>query len=166
MSFPFKFPSRWCVDLVEGKSVDEHGSDEMWRCSACGAEFKPSPPDYSCPKCRSNATASLDYRDRLDNAQRRAMEERRRKQELEEPERRCPECGTAMRVGYLVERNPLIEDIVLGREIYWSPDRSSEVALNAHVCPSCGLVRLYARKLEADRNTILKAPTRKTKVKS
>ena len=102
MSFPIKLPSRWYVDLVEGKSEDEQG------------------------------------------------------------ERQCPDCGTAMRVGYLVERNPLIEDIVLGREIYWSPDRSSEVALNAHVCPGCGLVRLYARKLEADRNTILKAPTRKT----
>ena len=90
------------------------------------------------------------------------MEERQLRHELEEPERRCPECGTAMRVGYLVERNPLIEDIVLGREIYWSPDRSSEVVLNAHVCPSCGLVRLHARKLGADRNTILKAPNRKT----
>ena len=80
-----------------------------------------------------------------------------------EAERRCPECGTAMRVGYLVERDPLIEAFVLGREIYWSPDRSSEVALNAYACPSCGYVCLYVRKLEADRNTILKASTARWK---
>ena len=91
------------------------------------------------------------------------MEERRRKQALEEPERRCPECGTAMRVGYLKERDPLIESIVLGREIYWSPDRSSEVALNAYACPGCGHVCLYVRRLEADRNTILKASTARWK---
>ena len=144
--------------LVDDRGEDESNS-EMWRCSACNALFKPNPPDYSCPKCSSNATAPLDYRERFESAQSRTIEERRRKME---PETRCPECGTAMRVGYLVERNPLMENIVLGREIYWSPDRSSEVALNAHVCPSCGLVNLYARKLEADRNTILKAPTRKT----
>jgi hypothetical protein len=148
--------------LVEGQSEEEQGPDKMWRCSTCGAEFKPSPTDYSCPKCQSNATASLHYRDRLENAQRRSLEERRRRQELEEPERRCPECGTTMRVGYLVERDPIIEAIVLGREIYWSPDRSSEVALNAHVCPSCSHVSLYVRKLEANKSTILKAPTRKT----
>jgi Zn finger protein HypA/HybF involved in hydrogenase expression len=147
---------------MEGKSVDEQGSDKMWRCSACGAEFKPNPPDYSCPKCRSNATTSLGYRDRLEYAQRRVIEERQRKHEQEEPERRCPECGTTMRVGYLVERDPIIEAAVLGTEIYWSPDRSSEVALNAHVCPSCGKVSLYVRKLEANKSAILKAHTRKT----
>ena len=84
------------------------------------------------------------------------------KSEDEQGERQCPDCGTTMRVGYLVERDPLIEAIVLGREIYWSPDRSSEVAINAHVCPSCGHVSLYDRKLEANNSTILKAPTRKT----
>jgi len=89
------------------------------------------------------------------------MEEKRRKEALE-LERFCPECGTAMRVGYLVERDPLIEALVLGREIYWSPDRASEVALNAYACPGCGRVCLYMRKLEADRDTILKASTKKT----
>jgi len=91
------------------------------------------------------------------------MEERQRKHELNVPERRCPECGTTMKVGYLVERDPLIEAIVLGREIYWSPDRSSEVAMKAYVCPSCGRVSLYVN-LEDNKSTILKAPTGKTTV--
>jgi predicted RNA-binding Zn-ribbon protein involved in translation (DUF1610 family) len=145
--------------LVEGKIEDEQDLDKMWRCSACGAEFEPDPPDYSCPVCRSNATAPLDNRERFESARRRVMEEKQRNMG---PERPCPECGTTMRVGYLVERDPLLEAMVLGREIYWSPDRSSEVTLNAYACPGCGHVCLYARKLEADKNTILKAPTKKT----
>jgi predicted RNA-binding Zn-ribbon protein involved in translation (DUF1610 family) len=145
--------------LVEGKIEDEQDLDKMWRCSACGAEFEPSPPDYSCPKCRSNSTAPLDNRERFEKSRRRIMEEKQRNMG---PERPCPECGTAMRMGYLVERDPLLEAMVLGREIYWSPDRSSEVILNACACPGCGRVCLYVRKLEADRDKILKAPTRKT----
>ena len=138
--------------------IGERGSGKIWRCSVCGAEFKPAPPDYSCPVCRSNATAPSDYRDRFDSARRRIMEEKRRNMG---PERPCPECGTAMRLGYLVERDPLLEAAVLGKEIYWSPDRSSEVTLNACACPGCGRVCLYVRKLEVNRDTILKAPTRK-----
>jgi hypothetical protein len=78
------------------------------------------------------------------------------------PERPYLECGTAMRMGYLVERDTFLEAAVLVRDIYWSPDRSSEVTLNACACPDCGRVCLYMRKLEANRDKILKAPTRKT----
>ena len=145
--------------MIEGKREDGQDSDKMWRCSSCDATFKPNPPDYSCPKCQSNATVPLDYRDRFERTQKRIMEEKQRKME---PERRCPECGTVMSVGYLVERNPLVELIVLGKEIYWSPDHASEVALNAYACSGCGHVSLHVRKLDADRNSILKAPTRKT----
>jgi len=149
--------------LVEGQNKEKQCPDKVWKCSACGAEFRPSPPDYSCPTCGSNATVSLDYRDRLENRQRRDIEERQCKHELNVPEKRCPECGTTMKVGYLVERDPIIEAIVLGREIYWSPDRSSETALNAYVCPSCGRVSLYA-KLETSKSPILNASKRKAPV--
>jgi len=145
--------------MIEGKREDGQDSDKMWRCSSCDTTFKPNPPDYSCPKCRSNATAPLDYRDRFERTQKRIMEG---KQRTMEPERRCPECGTAMSAGYLVERESIIEAMILGKEIYWSPDRSSEVPLNAYACSGCGHVSLYVRNLEADRNSILKAPTRKT----
>lgn len=155
--------------MVEDKIEDEQGPDKMWKCSACGAEFKPSPPDYSCPKCRSNSTAPLDYRDRLDSARRQSLEERRRKKALEEKEaeRFCPECGTAMRLGFLVERNTPLQIITLGEGVYWTPDEGgligTRVGLKSYACPECGYVTLYVRRLDQDRNTILQAPTRTRK---
>lgn len=143
--------------MVEGIIEDEQGSDRMWRCSACGAEFKPNPPDYSCPKCRSNATAPLDYRDRLDS-------ERRIKEDEMEAERLCPECGTVMRLGFLVERNTPLSILTLGEGVYWTPYEEgligTRVALKSYACPECGYVTLYVRRLDQDRNTILKASTR------
>jgi DNA-directed RNA polymerase subunit RPC12/RpoP len=139
--------------------MDEQGPDKMWRCSTCGEEFKPSPPDYSCPKCRSNATAPLDYRDRLDS-ERRIIEE-----EMEmEAERLCPECRTAMRLGFLVERDSPLSFTTLGEGVYWTPCEEgligTRVALKSYACPECGYVTLHLRRLDQDRNTILKAPTR------
>jgi len=76
--------------------------------SACNALFKPNPPDYSCSKCHSNATASFAARNRLKHERGRVMEEKHRLKALEEmrSEERCPDCGTSIRVGYAVERNP------------------------------------------------------------
>ena len=81
--------------MIEEKSEGEKDPDKMWKCSACGTEFKPNPPDISCPKCKSNATFPIDYRDQIEDAHRRAMEKRQRERKLEkmEPERRYPERG-------------------------------------------------------------------------
>ena len=133
----------------------------------CGHRFEPSPPVYSCPRCQSNATAPLDSGRRLAYERRRAEEERRLRRAMEEAEaeRTCPECGADMRLGYLVERNDPLQLLTLGEGVYWTPDEAgvigSRVALKSYACPGCGRVSLYVRRLEADREIIMKAPKRK-----
>jgi hypothetical protein len=102
----------------------------------------------------------------MESEHRRAMEKRQRERELEEmePERRCPECGTAMRLGFLVERNAPLQIITLGEGVYWTPDEAgligTRVALKSYACPECGYITLYVRRLDTDKNTILSAPTK------
>jgi hypothetical protein len=138
----------------------------MWRCGSCKSEFTPDPPDFSCPNCRSNATAPVDSRIQLEREGRRVSEEKRKEKELEErePDRFCPECHTAMRLGVLVERNTPLHFITIGEGIYWSPSEvgliGTRVALKSYACPGCGYVNLYIRRLEKDREIILKAPVK------
>jgi len=81
-----------------------------------------------------------------------------------EAERLCPECRTVMRLGFLVERNSPLSFTTLGEGVYWTPCEEgligTRVALKSYACPECGYVTLYVRRLDQDRNIILKAPTR------
>ena len=68
------------------------------------------------------------------------------------PDYACPECGSAMRCGYLVETNTPLMLLTLGEGIYWTPGEAGllgeRVALKAYACPGCGYIGLYARRME------------------
>ena len=125
-----------------------------WRCKDCGTTFTPSPSDYDCPECHGSNTIPADYKPTAAIAETTKVQE--------SPERHCPECGEAMRCGYLVETNAPLTLMTLGEGIYWSIDEGGvlggRVALKAYACPACGHIGLYARRLEKDRAIIEKAP--------
>ena len=80
---------------------------------------------------------------------------------IDEPERHCPECGNAMRCGYLVETNAPLTLLTLGEGIYWTSGEAGllgeRVALKAYACPGCGHIGLYARRMDKQRALIEKA---------
>lgn len=123
-----------------------------WRCKSCGATFTPEPPDYTCPMCGSGNTVPVGYEPPKDYATQEV---------IDEPERRCPECGEAMRCGYLVETNTPLTLLTLGEGIYWTSGEAGllgeRVALKAYACPGCGYIGLYARRLDKQRLIIEKA---------
>jgi Zn ribbon nucleic-acid-binding protein len=74
----------------------------------------------------------------------------------------CVKCGATMRCGYLVEKEPF-EIIPAGLGFYWISmrggfDTLKTVALIAYACPECGFIEQYVRRIEKDREKILKAP--------
>ncbi len=74
----------------------------------------------------------------------------------------CVKCGATMRCGYLVEKGPF-EIVPAGLGFYWISmrggfDALKTVALMAYACPECGFVEQYVRRIEKDRELILKAP--------
>ncbi len=74
----------------------------------------------------------------------------------------CVKCGAIMRCGYLVEKGPF-KVIPAGLGFYWISmrggfDALKTVALIAYACPECGFVEQYVRRIEKDRELILKAP--------
>jgi rubredoxin len=110
-----------------------------WRCKTCGVTYTPEPPDYKSKPLTAEPV-----------------------KEQGPPERLCPECGEAMRCGYLVETNTPLTLMTLGERIYWSIGEGGmlgdRVALKAYACPGCGHISLYARRLDKDRAIIEKAP--------
>ena len=76
----------------------------------------------------------------------------------------CPKCNTLMRRGFMVERNTPLQVATIGEGIYWSPDEKGwimkRLAVKAYACPECGYIEHYIRRLDVDRFTILKAPTK------
>ena len=130
---------------------NENGdTNKLWICNKCMRSFEPSPPSYRCPKCQSNFTIPLTPRN-IDSY-------------VQEPEKKCPECQTVMRFGFIVERNTPLTLLTLGEGIYWSPGEAgvigNRVALKSYACPECGYISLYARRLDQDKSKIMKAPTR------
>ena len=123
-----------------------------WRCKSCGATYTPSPPDYTCPECGSGNTMPVGYE---------PPEGYETPEAIDEPERHCPECGNAMRCGYLVETNAPLTLLTLGEGIYWTSGEAGllgeRVALKAYACPGCGHIGLYARRLDKQRALIEKA---------
>ena len=69
----------------------------------------------------------------------------------------------------MVERDSPLSILTLGQGIYWSPAEEGvigkRVAVKAYACPECGYIEQYVRRLEQDRETILRAPTACPKVK-
>ena len=70
----------------------------------------------------------------------------------------CVKCGTTMKRGYLVERDPS-EIIPAGLGFYWIPMRGvlgvfKTVALIAYACPECGYVEQYIKNIEQDRERL------------
>jgi len=126
-----------------------------WRCKACGATYTPEPPDYTCPECGSGNTVLVGYE---------PPEGQERPESVDEPERHCPECGAAMRCGYIVETNTPLMLLTLGEGVYWTSGEAGllgeRVALKAYACPGCGHIGLYARRLDRERPIIEKAPYR------
>ncbi|MBN2334328.1 hypothetical protein JXL21_02130 [Candidatus Bathyarchaeota archaeon] len=124
-----------------------------WRCKTCGVTYTPDPPDYTCPGCGGSNTIPADFKAEA------VASKSTKAQEL--PERHCPECGEAIRCGYLVETNTPLTLMTLGEGIYWSAGEGGmlgdRVALKAYACPGCGHIGLYARRLEKDRAIIEKA---------
>jgi len=78
-------------------------------------------------------------------------------------EKACPKCGSVMRVGFMVERDSPLALWTLGEGIYWTPGEAGvmgdRVAIRAYACPQCGYVEHYVRRLQKDRDVILRAPT-------
>jgi predicted nucleic-acid-binding Zn-ribbon protein len=70
----------------------------------------------------------------------------------------CVKCGTTMKRGYLVERDPS-EIIPAGLGFYWIPMRGvlgvfKTVALIAYACPECGYIEQYIKNIEQDRERL------------
>lgn len=127
-----------------------------WRCKSCGEMYTPEPLDYNCPMCGSSNTIPADFKPTV------ATE--RPADTVGPPEKYCPECGEAMRCGYLVEANTPLALTTIGEGIYWSVGEAGmmgdRVALKAYACPGCGHIGLYARRLDKERVIIEKAPHR------
>jgi predicted RNA-binding Zn-ribbon protein involved in translation (DUF1610 family) len=123
-----------------------------WRCKACGATFTPSQQNFSCPLCGSGNTIPKDYV---------PPKTPERVEVLDEPEKHCPECGTPMRCGFIVESNSPLALTTLGEGVYWSPGEGGmlgeRVSLKAYACPGCGKIEFYARRLEKERAVIERA---------
>jgi len=116
-------------------------------CSKCGLEL----PENSnfCPKCGTSiATVTTQPQ-----SEGRVLSR----------EKTCPKCDTVMRIGFMVERDSPLSFWTLGEGIYWAPSETGimekRVAVKAYVCPRCGYIEQYVRRLESDRNIILRAPT-------
>jgi len=123
-----------------------------WICKACGTTFTPSPPNFSCPDCMSGNTISKGYV---------PPEIPERVEAEDEPGKQCPECGSPMRCGYMVEADAPLALTTLGEGLYWSPGEGGmlgeRVSLKAYACPGCGKIEIYARRLEKERVLIEKA---------
>ena len=70
----------------------------------------------------------------------------------------CVKCGTTMKRGYLVEKDPF-DIIPAGMGFYWIPMQKvlgvfKTVALIAYACPECGYVEQYIKNLEQDREKL------------
>ena len=70
----------------------------------------------------------------------------------------CVKCGTTMKCGYLVERDPS-EIIPAGLGFYWISMRGGlgvfrTVALIAYACPECGYVEQYIKNIKQDRDKL------------
>jgi hypothetical protein len=80
-------------------------------------------------------------------------------------EAECPKCGGLMREGFLVERDSPLSLLTLGEGIYWTPNEEGmigeRISLRSFACPDCGFVEIYIRRLESDRESIMKAPVAK-----
>ena len=123
-----------------------------WICKACGATFTPNPPNFSCPDCMSGNTIPKGYV---------PTETPERVKAEDEPGKHCPECGSPMRCGYMVEADAPLTLTTLGEGLYWSPGEGGmlgeRVSLKAYACPGCGKIEIYARRLEKERVLIEKA---------
>ena len=114
----------------------------MVKCRNCGREL----PEGSsfCPVCGASVSsphAPVDSEDK-----------------------KCPKCGTAMRAGFIVERESPLSLWTYGSGVYWTPGEAGmigeRVAVKAYACPQCGYIEHYIRYLDKDKGTILSAPTR------
>lgn len=128
---------------------------KVWRCKECGAHFSPDPPNYDCPRCGDRKTVPTEQL---------IAPDLKLYSEDESKEMPCPKCDTIMRLGYTMERDSPIQIITLGTGLYWSPGEGgiigTRVALKAYLCPECGYLEQYARRLQRDKETILSAPTK------
>jgi predicted RNA-binding Zn-ribbon protein involved in translation (DUF1610 family) len=122
-----------------------------WICKACSATYTPDPPNFSCPECGSGNTIPKDYEppEPLPT-------------KVAEPEKQCPECGTYMHYGYVVEADSPFSLTTIGEGVYWSPGMGGMIwerlPLKAYACPGCGKIELYARNLKELRALIERAP--------
>jgi len=131
--------------------LEDNRAKSRYRCVKCG--YSSAKELHACPNCG--------YGQPL-------LDEREFAQRMSELEKPCPKCGTVMRCGFIVERNSPLHFWTIGEGIYWSPDEEgvigSRVAVKAYACPECGYIEHYVRRLEKDREIILRAPTTRLEV--
>jgi acetone carboxylase gamma subunit len=124
----------------------------VYRCLSCGAHFKPR---AICPRCGHNITVPTNQ---IVTPDLKLFEDD------EGREMTCPKCKTIMRVGFTMERDSPIQIVTFGTGLYWSPGEGgligTRVSLKAYICPECGYLEQYARRLNLDKDTILSAPTK------
>ncbi|MDP2899410.1 MAG: PF20097 family protein [Candidatus Bathyarchaeota archaeon] len=77
-------------------------------------------------------------------------------------EQRCPKCGATMRRGYLSETSPIRIAEVMER-VYWSSDEAgpmgARATTRAYACPDCGYIELFIRRIDKNREIVMKAPS-------
>jgi predicted RNA-binding Zn-ribbon protein involved in translation (DUF1610 family) len=132
-------PARQLLAEINPRSLIIRLMEKVGYCRKCGFEL--TEDSNFCPMCSANLKTQ--------------------EQQNVSAEKKCPKCGTVMRVGFIVEKDSPLSLMTLASGIYWTPGEAGvmgeRVGLKAYACPQCGYIEHYVRNLGNDRQTILGA---------
>lgn len=130
---------------------------KIWHCNSCKTNFTPTPPNYSCPECRSNMTVPGEVKEYQSLEKRVEM-----RQGPTYSIQKCSSCGTIMHRGIL---NQNLVDVHAFFDhdtvISWAREGfiPDGVDVIAYACPQCGKIEMRLRNPVSSRDYVSKAPT-------